>query len=225
MVDKLCKGDFPANRQIKDFLINKGYATEHDGIVDPTAKLTLQAPDNSICGGCTKEDKNGNVLIRINQLEMQKSDDHVAVLIGHELCHLMINNKIPNAATSPEVEALCDLIGLTAAKGAGFDVSSKVSENNRAYDPKILETSYKTYSPNISREEIEKALNNVTETYMPEKLNKIAEFVENKIPTRAGFRLQKVRDKLNAMSKDGISQEKTTFRNVKLGRSFVTEMQ
>jgi hypothetical protein len=148
---------------------------------------------------------------------MQKSDDYLAVLLGHEICHIMVNDKMPNTTTAPEVEALCDLVGLTAAKGAGYDVSEKVADNNQAYAPKALAETYKKYNSSISEEEIEKQVNKVKEMYMPEKLNKIAEFVDKEIPSRSDFWVQHAQKKLDNRKKTSSPQSTTPERKPSSG--------
>ena len=187
VISTLCQGKHPANRQIKQFMLEKGYALEKDGRIELTPAFILQTPDNGSIGGYTKSDKEGNVLIVISQQQAERSDGSLAVVMGHEICHQMINDKLRKNTTSAEVEALCDLVGLVAAKGAGYDIRDKIAEDKKDYS---RETQKEALMPHISErspDDIEEIVDKhmsekVNALYMPEKLNKIAEFIDAKVP-------------------------------------------
>ena len=204
IIGNLCRGGNSANRQIKDFMLEKGYVRENDGVIEFSSTFGLQTPDNGLPGGCTKSDKNGNVLIIINQQAAERSDDSLAVVLGHEICHQMINDKMQGNGTSAEVEALCDLVGLTAAKGAGYDISGRIAENEKDYSRETQKEVLLQYCREQPMEVIDKIVdehmeNIVDAFYMPEKLNKIAGFIDTKVPScksRVQTCLESVKNKL-----------------------------
>lgn len=188
IIGNLCNGNNSANQQIRDFMLRKGYIHENNGQIEFSPAFTLQTPSNNLSGGYTKTDKDGNILIVINQHAAERSDNSLAITIGHEICHQMINDKLQKNATSAEVEALCDLVGLTAAKGAGYDISGKIAENERDYSRETQKKAYLQYFPDQSIGVIEKMVDEhmektVNSLYMPEKLKQITEFIDTKIPT------------------------------------------
>ena len=187
IIRDLCQGEHPANKQIKEFLLEKGYATENNGQIEFTSSFILQTPDNGLIGGHTKSDKDGNILIVINQQMAERSDNSLAVVLGHEICHQMIYDKLQKNATSSEVEALCDIVGLTAAKGAGYDIHEKIAEDEKDFSRETQKQAFEHVYSDQPAEFIEQKVNEHMENivngiYMPDKLKKIAEFIDEKIP-------------------------------------------
>ena len=165
IIRNLCKGKYPANQQIKEFLQEKGHIKENNGQIEFSPSFILQTPDNGLTGGHTKSDKDGNILIVINQQLAERSDNSLAVVMGHEICHQMINDKLQRNGTSAEVEALCDIVGLVAAKGSGYNIRNKIAEDEKDFSQVAGH--------------MEKIINTL---YMPKKLKQIAEFIDDKIP-------------------------------------------
>lgn len=186
IIRKLCYEEYPANKQIKEFLLNKGYITENNGQIEFASSFILQTPDNGLIGAYTKSDKDGNVLIVINQQLAERSDDSLAVVLGHEICHQMINDKLQQNATSSEVEALCDIVGLVAAKGAGYNIREKIAEDEKDFSretqKQAFEHFYSGQPAEIIDQKVDEHMKNINELYMPEKLKHIAEFIDEKIP-------------------------------------------
>ena len=186
IIRELCCGEYPANKQIKEFLLNKGYITENNGQIEFASSFILQTPDNGLIGAHTKSDKDGNVLIVINQQLAERSDDSLAVTLGHEICHQMINDKLQQNATSSEIEALCDIVGLVAAKGAGYGIRGKIAEDEKDFSRETQEQLFKLVYPDlpekIIKQKVDEHMKNINELYMPEKLKQIAEFIDEKIP-------------------------------------------
>ena len=187
IIRDLCQGEHPANKQIKEFLLEKGYATENNGQIEFTSSFILQTPDNGLIGGHTKSDKDGNILIVINQQMTERSDDSLAVVLGHEICHQMINDKLQKNATSSEIEALCDIVGLIAAKGCGYDIHGKIAEDEKDFSRETQKQAFEHFYSDQPAEFIEQKVNEHMENivngiYMPDKLKKIAEFIDEKIP-------------------------------------------
>jgi len=197
IIRNLWKGKYPANQEIKSFLLEKGYITENNGQIEFSPSFILQTPDNGLTGGYTKSDKDGNILIVINQQLAQRSDSSLAVALGHEICHQMINDKLSKNETSAEIEALCDIVGLVASKGAGYDIRSKIAEDEKDFSRETQKKIYECYYPDKSPEAIEKMVdehmkNIVDAFYMPKKLKQIAEFVDTKIPINNGIKQQNI---------------------------------
>lgn len=187
IIRELCYGEYPANKQIKEFLLNKGYITENNGQIEFASSFILQTPDNGLTGGCTKSDKDGNVLIVINQQMVDRRDDSLAVALGHEICHQMINDKLQKIATSSEVEALCDIVGLVAAKGAGYNIREKIAEDEKDFSRETQKQAfghfYSDQPAEIIEQKVDEHMENIVNTfYMPKKLKQIAEFIDEKIP-------------------------------------------
>lgn len=187
IIRNLCQGEHPANKQIKEFLLNKGHITETHGQIEFTPSFILQTPDNGLPGGCTKSDKDGNILIIINQQMAERSDGSLAVVLGHEICHQMINDKLQQSVTSAEIEALCDIVGLVAAKGAGYDIREKIAEDEKDFSretqKQTFEHFYSGQPAEIIEQKIDEHMENIVNTfYMPKKLKQIAEFIDEKIP-------------------------------------------
>ena len=197
IIRNLCKGKYPANQEIKSFLLEKGYATENNGQIEFSPLFILQTPDNGLTGGHTKSDKDGNILIVINQQLAQRSDSSLAVALGHEICHQMINDKLSKNETSAEIEALCDIVGLVASKGAGYDIRSKIAEDEKDFSRETQKKVFEQYYSGQPTEFIDKKVdehmkNTVNTLYMPKKLKQIAELVDTKIPINNGIKQQNI---------------------------------
>jgi len=107
--------------------------------------------------------------------------------MGHEICHQMINDKLQRNGTSAEVEALCDIVGLVAAKGSGYDIRSKIAEDEKDFSRETQKQAFEQYYFGQSTEFIDKKVdehmkNTINTLYMPKKLKQIAEFIDKKIP-------------------------------------------
>lgn len=133
MLQKLCYGKNASNRYLKDFLLKQGYAKENDGRVDLTDKLQFSASQDSLPGSYTKYGKNG-IMIHLNGDAFAHGDEVLAVTLGHEITHIMVNEKMGKTGTSTETEALCDTMGIAAAKGADYDISPFMAFSEQAYD-------------------------------------------------------------------------------------------
>ncbi len=181
---KLCNGTNNVNKEIKNFLLQNNYIKENNGKLELTDKLTFQTPNNNNIGGCTKQDTNGNTLIIINGEFMKRSNSSLAIALGHEICHCMINKKLGQCGTSSEVEALCDIIGLSAAKGAGYDISHIPTQNNIDYNKQKQMEQLQPYKKYLESQgiNIEKKVQETLDFYQPQKLNRIAEIINQKIP-------------------------------------------
>lgn len=177
-------GKYPANREIKSFLLKHNHIKETGLEIEFQPSFILQAPngDDSI-GGYTESDKNGNILIVICPHSTQRSDSSLAVFLAHEICHQMVNqglcdqlknnNESPKHFTSAEVEALCDVVGLIAAKGSGYDIKKRNEERIKDYK-QVIELS-------VARgENIDDIIDKLETLYMPIKLMKLAEFIDKK---------------------------------------------
>ena len=187
IIENLCNGEYLANKEIKKFMLEKGYIKENDGKIEFLPSFILQTPKNNLPGACTKLDKNGNILIIVHEQQAKRSDGSLAVALGHEICHQMINKETQNNGTSAEVEALCDIVGLIAAKGAGYDIKNKILEDEKDYSRETQKKAIEYFCPNMSAKEIEAKVDEhmektVNTFYMPEKLIKIAKFVDEKVP-------------------------------------------
>lgn len=183
ILEKICNGTCSANRQIKDFLIKNNYIEETPQGLSLTSKLQIQTPDNHQPGGYTKQDSGGNTLIVINGAFAERSDSSVAVVLGHEITHCMINHKLKFCGTSSEIEALCDTVGMAAAKGAGYDISHITRQNNHDYDVETQARNLKPFETQLKALNIDIA-DKIQETlnfYQPEKLNKLAEIIDKKL--------------------------------------------
>lgn len=185
IIKKLCQGKHSANQEIKEFLLEKGYVTENNGQIEFSSSFILQTPDNNLPGGCTKSDKDGNVLIVINQQMAERSDSSLAVALGHEICHQMVNDKLKQNVTSAEVEAICDIVGLVAAKGAGYDIREKIKEDEKDFSRDVQKQIYKRFyskqSDEFIEQKVDEHMENIVNTfYMPKKLKTIAEFIDDK---------------------------------------------
>ena len=187
IIRDLCQGEYPANKQIKEFLLNKGYITENNGQIEFASSFILQTPDNGLPGGYTKPDKDGNILIVINQQFAERSDDSLSVALGHEICHQMINDKLQKIASSSEIEALCDIVGLVAAKGAGYNIREKITEDEKDFSretqKQAFEHFYSDQSAEIIEQKVDEHMENIVNGFfMPKKLKQIAEFIDENIP-------------------------------------------
>jgi hypothetical protein len=213
IVNELCKGDFPANQQIKAFLLEKGYATENNGNIELTEKLTLQSAKTPATNAKTGD--TGKALIKIGSITLEKGDNYIYWTLGHELCHLMVNDKMPNATTAPEVEALCNIVGQVAAKGAGYD---PLTDKNKNPD---FESQFRQHFPDASDEEITQKVKRQKEIYsqmyMPGKLLKIDKFIAEKIPSRSDFWVQHAQKKLDDRKKASSPQSTTPERKPSSG--------
>lgn len=247
IIENLCNGEHPANKEIKKFMLENGYIKENNGKIEFMPSFILQTPDNGLFGGCTKLDKNGNVLIIINEQQAQREDSSLAVVLGHEICHQMINEKTQNNGTSAEVEALCDLVGLVAAKGAGYDVRNKIAEDEKDYSRDTQKQIYEKFFSDRSPEEIEKMVdthmeNTVNTFYMPKKLKRVAEFVDRKVPLSTTMKnkrnaeqaKKRVMDKIsschsnnndNTPSKESVNSRNRTNVNMQLPLSTIIDTQ
>ena len=187
IIRDLCQGKHPANQEIKEFLLKKRYIIENNGHIEFTPSFILQTPDNGFIGGCTKSDKNGNILIVMNQQMAERSDDSLAVALGHEICHQMIYDKLQQNVTSAEVEALCDIVGLVAAKGAGYDIRGKIAEDEKDFSretqKQVYEYFYSGQPAEFIEQKVDEHMENIVNTfYIPKKLKQIAEFIDENIP-------------------------------------------
>ena len=187
IIRNLCQGSHPANQEIKKFLLEKGYITQNNGHIEFTPSFILQTPDNNLPGAHTKSDKDGNILIVMNQQMAERSDDSLAVVLGHEICHQMINDKFQQNVTSAEVEALCDIVGLVAAKGAGYDIRGKIAEDEKDFSretqKQVYEYFYSGQPAEFIEQKVDEHMENIVNTfYIPKKLKQIAEFIDENIP-------------------------------------------
>ena len=188
IIKKLCEGEYSANQEIKSFLLRKRYITEDNGDIKFSSSFILQTPSNNLLGGYTKMEDNGNLLIVINQQSVEGSEDSLAIMLGHEICHQIINERIKKNITSSEVEALCDIVGMIAAKGSGYTVQQKIAEDERNYSREEQKKMFSRYYPDCSSDDIEKLVDKhmmevIEKFYVPSKLKQIAEFVDDKVPT------------------------------------------
>ena len=187
IIKKLCNGKYSANQEIKNFLLRKGYIHEDEGDIKFSPSFILQTPNNNLSGGYTKMDDNGRLLIVVNQQSVEGSEDSLAIMLGHEICHQMINDRIKKNVTSSEVEALCDIVGMIAAKGSGYTVQQKIAEDERNYTKEEQRKMFQRHYPGYSSDDIEKMLDkHMKETietlYIPSKLKQIAQFVDANVP-------------------------------------------
>lgn len=126
ILDNLSNGNNNANKQIKAFLSNN----QVEIVIQPKTELNAFVKYN---------EENKKLLIGVTAgcfTNEVSNEANIAITLGHEITHSMIhssqkgNEKIGN---SEECENLCDAVGLRAAEGAGYDISTKQQFNKKMH--------------------------------------------------------------------------------------------
>lgn len=95
----------------------------------------------------------GNAVAMTTALHgLLRSDDEIAVILGHELAHIILGHTRPGAAAGPSRETEADRAGLELAARAGFDITAAPALWKRLNSSRVAASLASTHPTGPERE-------------------------------------------------------------------------